>query len=281
MCAATVASVFLYTQETNGELLLNLLNQTLQLGLVILKTNSIYDIMKKLAVYGNTVGGFFACTMLMLGPLVVDFCPLQLVFGTGLIVKLCGIVLYGPLIMHGFPVIFSLVLLEIMFLELVTEYSHRLYGTLGRNKLRAFSFRKYVTMFQVMRMVITLHRLVCETLFVSLLIVGIFMISCAGYATISLYYELPLFVYLIAPILTVAGFIVAIVFTHMASTPFENVKRSNISWGLVLYTRKDRLTLRSMPQVGFTLGPYGLVTRKLGLLICEDIVENVVNLLML
>lgn len=74
---------------------------------------------------------------------------------------------------------------------------------------------------------------------------------------------------------------VAIAYTALGSIPSENVQRFYRSWKRVLQRKEERKLLKCVPVIGYRVGPYGLSTPLLGLLICEDVINNVLSLMLL
>lgn len=283
LCAIGIYGSFFYTQEVYGEDLMYPQNQFLTLQPDKTKSTPAKDMAKFSFVYGLTGATALGWFALFFGPFFVPYCPIQLIFGTSLAPKLTASVIYSSLYIFCIPTVLSLGLFTLVFLEWAIVYSNELYGgksekTDDSNQIR---FRRSYKKFQMFRMVANIHSSIVEFMFTALIIIGIFMISCAGYCTIEMTNRLPLFLYITFPVLFVIGLLIATVFTHLGGIPCENVVEFIVYWKRILRNRKDRMIIRSTPLIGFRLGPYGIGTKTLGILICEDILNNVVNLLVM
>lgn len=94
------------------------------------------------------------------------------------------------------------------------------------------------------------------------------------------YGDLNILVYIPISFLFSAGIVVAVVFTTLACIPSVNVERFSRSWKQVVRRLEARELLKSLPLIGFKVGPYGMATKTMGLLICEDIMHNVLDLML-
>lgn len=87
--------------------------------------------------------------------------------------------------------------------------------------------------------------------------------------------------YLSGPVLSSRGFLIAIVFEYMFGLPCKNLEQFQIIWQPKLRKKEERKVILSLKSCGFQVGPYGMVTRKLGLIIRDDIISNTVSALLL
>ncbi len=99
--------------------------------------------------------------------------------------------------------------------------------------------------------------------------------------TITMYNRLNLMVYLFNPTVAITCFIIALVLTYLASIPFENSKMFCKKWIPHLTKKEHRKMLVACQPFGFQLGPYGVGIARLGLYICDDIIQNTVDMILL
>ncbi len=99
--------------------------------------------------------------------------------------------------------------------------------------------------------------------------------------TLKMYNILHFVTYIIAPPLTLLCFVIAILLTFMADIPSKNSLLFRHFWKTRVKTKEHRLALLGCTPIGFRLGPYGIANAKLGLCICDDIIQNTVNVLLL
>ncbi len=114
-----------------------------------------------------------------------------------------------------------------------------------------------------------------------LVFIGVVLGSCGAYMTLKMYSMLNLFMYMLAPAITLLAFGPAVLLTFLADFPHQNSKMFKVYWNQVLTRKNDKQILRACHQVGFHIHPYGMVTAKLGLSICEEIVRNELTILLL
>ncbi len=63
--------------------------------------------------------------------------------------------------------------------------------------------------------------------------------------------------------------------------PYKNSKYFKMYWTRFAVGKREKMMIRECKPVGFTLGPYGTATSKLGLLLFDDIIRNTVTMLRL
>ncbi len=88
-------------------------------------------------------------------------------------------------------------------------------------------------------------------------------------------------IYMIMPVLTVICLTNAFVLTFQANILHENSKEFLKFWCLKLVRREDKRMIGACRLVGIHVGHYGFVNAQLGILICDDIVQNLVTLVLL
>lgn len=274
---------FAYTLEVEISTFTFTVNQVLIIRRQLHKSPSFGDVPKKCVVYGLTLGWLLCNVAFAVGPFVISYCPVQLILGRSLPSKLLGSFLYTLIGIHGLSIYSCVYLLSFVFLEGVTDFSAELQPKqiCKSNLLLASKFKYHYRIYTALRILLEAAAQNSQLMFTVLIFVGIFLISCAGYTTLAMYRELNVLVYYAIFFLFVLGILVAILFTALASIPGRNVERFCKFWKRVLRTKVSRLLLRSVPVIGFKLGPYGVVSTRLGLSICEDIINNVISLLML
>lgn len=251
--------------------------------------NEVMD--KLLQVFVYSLVPFFCCMILgaMIMPWGIDFDPVQLVLGTSVYAKIVSSLYFLFLTLHPAIYISSAFLLILSFLENSIKFSNLLHPNVsqvsgfsnqrtGRNILY---FQKRYRCILILRILVDLGTDVTEVALSLLIFVGVILATCAGYATIKLYKYFPFLFYLIMPSINFVAFCVAILFTHMASIPRRNCLRFRCIWRTFGMKKIVSMDLRAIPDVGFKVGPYGLATRKLGVMICDDIIRNTVTVLLL
>ncbi len=115
----------------------------------------------------------------------------------------------------------------------------------------------------------------------NLIFMGILLSTCAGYMTIKMYGQVHFILYLCGPSISISISAGAIVILYLFGLPFKNLKSFKEIWLNKVHKRENKKVLASLKSCGFQMGPYGVSTSKLGLLICDDIIHNIVTALLL
>lgn len=106
--------------------------------------------------------------------------------------------------------------------------------------------------------------------------------SVSTFVTLTLWDSLIIVVYMISLALTFSCYVMVVVMTQYANIPRKNVIKFCEFWRWHVLTKGNRKVLQSCPNnVGFVLGPYGLATAKLGILICDDMTQNAISLILM
>lgn len=135
--------------------------------------------------------------------------------------------------------------------------------------------------FVILRLLLVVYSKARELMFTTLIFVGgVIAISFAGFGTLKLYKQVNIFICLPMSFLVFVGVFVATVFTALGCIPRDNVQDFRESWKREVKRRLERKLLISVPEIGFILGLYGIATKILGPLICEDIMNNVLSLML-
>ncbi len=115
-----------------------------------------------------------------------------------------------------------------------------------------------------------------------LIAIGVLAASVGTYVTLILYNSLRFVVYIISPTFSFYCYVIALLMTMYANIPRKHVIQFCTVWKCRLVNRIDRKILQSCPDnIGFTIGPYGIATAKLEILVCDDIIQNAVSLILL
>lgn len=253
-------------------------------------SNRKQDLIVLPCVYGLVLE-FWCCPLgALFGPLFIKIDPIQLFFGSSIEIKLVACITYFLIFCYGVTFILSVVLTSASFLEMQILFSNKLKHSgskFAENLVKDTAnstiseFYKCHQRFAKLRILFILGNEMSELVFTAFIFVGVMLITCTAYATITMYELLPTLTYICMPFATVAGFGIAVIFTLLASIPGDNSNEFKEYWRQRLYQKKARMLLDSTPQVGYKMGPYGQVTNEMGLTICDDYVQNTVDLLLM
>lgn len=212
-------------------------------------------------------------------PFVFNYLPMQLVFGNSIVVKIIAGVIYSSTTAYGASCILSVLLIAILCLENFIIYTSSICSRKCALSTKLFfivCFRR----FRVTQILIRIGNIIFDQFLTMLIFVGIVLASCATYTTAKLYNRISFVAYLLSPSIAITSFMIALLLTYLANIPYDNSKLFRKNWILVLKREQRRMLLTCRP-FGFQLGPYGIVTAKLGLSICDDIVRNSVTMILL
>ncbi len=216
----------------------------------------------------------------LVAPFTLPYLPLQLIFGHSIYVKVVSSILYGY---TGPNIVFSIlsaILIAIAFLENIIYYSSEICSKTS-NVYSKWYFVVCVNRFKRAQLLIELGNIIYSKFLTVLIFVGIILASSGSYMTIKMYKRVNLIVYLSSPATSIICFTIALILTYLANIPFENSKMFRKKWIPHLTRREHRKMLVACKPFGFNLGPYGIGVAKLGLCICDDIVRNTVNIILL
>ncbi len=253
-----------------------------------LHTNSIkigkYTI-KELFIYAFSTAFLLLILGVFIFPFVMSIDPIQLVLGNSFPVKLLCSLIYGPGSGLLFWQLLSSLLICISALEMAECYSRKLIVKQSKLQtkeyLHSLKFHKCYARYQKTRLLFDLSTVVMEKGPAIVICIGILICSISTTGTLTLWSKVNIFFYLVLPIVSLICFVIAIVVTNLAGIPYLNVLRFQKLWKKYLVKKYDRRLLRAARHFGLDMGPYGLCTRMLGLLICEDIVRNTSDLLLI
>lgn len=231
----------------------------------------------------NQAYHFGASHEIFCGPLVISYCPLQLILRTTFIAKSIEAFCDSVAVAHGGINVVSIFIFFIVLLENTIVYSSNMYpkSTCFRNCKSPVSFSNCCKRFQSLRIVLNLVNLVDFYFQTVIIFVGIILASCCSYMTIKMYGKIPLFYFMMMPCLAIMGIKIAIIQTYLESIPYKNTQKFKTFWKYQLKRKEDKKMLRACKPFGFCLGLYGIATAQHGLYICDDIIRNTVSIILL
>ncbi len=223
--------------------------------------------------------------MMMLGtsllPLAISYEPIQLILrNSSLPVKVCSSLVYFIVLHYAVATVISTLLFIFVFSEGILKYSSIIHfhkSSLILSPKLAFSI--CYKRFRNLQILVVAANHIQTEFFVALIFVGVLAGSAGAYMTFKLYSALNLFVYMIAPVTTISAF--GLLLTFLNNFPYKNSNAFKFYWKQFVVRQADKRTLYACQAIGVDLGPYGLSHSRLGLLICDDIVKNYVNLVLL
>lgn len=140
-------------------------------------------------------------------------------------------------------------------------------------------FKRFHRKYIIVQVVSTSYINCLEVFFCADIYLGILVASCAAFASITLFGAMHPLLYMGVPMLTLSCFVVAIILTHKFEFFVKNGDKFRRDWRGLLTTSETKKMLKSLQRIGIKLGPYGMVTGRLGIEICGDIIHNSITLL--
>ncbi len=122
---------------------------------------------------------------------------------------------------------------------------------------------------------------VYEEFSIVLVYVGILIVSCTGSISIKWYGRIETLIHISMPVATVMGFTAALFLTALAKIPYKNSKRFLQFWRFHLRKKVERKILRAGRQILISYGPYGLTKTQLGIILIDDMIQNMITLILL
>ncbi len=253
----------------------------------LLKINIIGKLCKE-TISVNLVAFFVysvACSVILfpltfvVAPFAISFDPGQIFFGNSIFVKLFSGLIYGGFAVSLIIVILTFVLIAVIMMEGLWKYTSGLSSDASQRSARKFyhCFQRYLTT----QILLTIKNNLFALVFVILTFCGILLTSCLAYIVFKLYGTISIFIYGASIWGTPIKFLIAIVMTHLGGLPCSNIKKYRQFWKMHLKRKEDLKILSSCRVVGISVGSYGIATSKLGLVICDDIINITVTLLLL
>ncbi len=243
--------------------------------------------LSKILAKENFVYGFCVCLStlplaFLLSPFKRSYTPLQLLLGQSLLVKCLDAIFDGALFLYGLKYASSLIFIQAGVLEQIDAYSLTMFSKITiENVILRKCFRQAYHKFRVTTLFCKIFRNIFDVFDTVLIFVGILLASGMSFIMLKLYHVLPIPIFVAAPAALIICFAVAIILTDLGGRCYKNGVKFKEHWKLIAVKKEERRVLRSCPVIGYQIGPYGLVTSKLGLLICNDIIDNAVNLVLM
>lgn len=218
------------------------------------------------------------------GPFAITFDPIQVIFGAdGYLVKFGAGAFYSGVGVYIVCILLSAFILLILFLEGMLTYSLLLHfhHTKLKNPMVHLKFEKCHKLLREIEILLKVTDHVYGPFLIFLIIVGILMAPCGAHITVKMYDKLNILTFAVGPIITLLFFSIAISLTFLSNFPQKHSKIFIQFWKSYLILKRDKKILRACKPLGFNLGPYGVATAKLGIIICDDMVQNTVTLMLL
>ncbi len=220
---------------------------------------------------------------LIIAPFVTKWNLSLVIVKNSIAAKVVGSAVMGLVTSYMAFALVSTLTLFLSYMELIIGYSKTLRPRFGFEETCYFSNRQFYKSYKKFQTFHVISKLVERLSFfwTILVFVGTFLASVAGFSMLTLWHNIPITMY----IASLAGFVVccliAILMTAYANIPRTNVVKFRNFWKLHTKSAALRKQLCACPLIGVTLEQYGLVTAKLGILICDDITRNIFSLLLM
>lgn len=179
------------------------------------------------------------------------------------------------------------VLLALLIIMLVLEGVEKLSRNLCKwpSNVTKQTFSKKLKVFRIIQVILTVgNDLAAYPVFV-LVTVGIMLASCCGYATLKRYNSLPFAAYLACPVIVCLAISIAFLFLPIADIPFQNGKLFKTQWKHHMKTKTlhklENCEVKSLPLIGYNIGPTKHVGRYTALQIADQIVDKTVFMALL
>jgi len=224
-------------------------------------------------------GMFTVSFLLLFVPLLISWEPIQLVLGTSILVKLLSGFLHAFILLQNGSKLVSTLMVLFTSLENVLLFTEQSFAN-QKSFANLRNFSKSYKCFRMYRVISTFANSLYTDFLVFLIAVGIVAASVSTYVTIMLYNSLSFVVFVMSPTLAFNCYVIAILLTMYANIPRKNGNLFCDGWKCQLVSKLDQKILKRCPRnIAYNVGPYGLATAKLGILICDDIVKNAIRMI--
>lgn len=232
--------------------------------------------------------GFALYALVLVGfsflPLAINYDPLQLLFGTDPWVKYIAVPVYFVSVWPGVATTMSAFLITFVWLDQTSLFCRALNFSSQRirdtNKL-FIAFRQAHKKHLLITILTTRCVNICANFYTGIIFLAILLASCEVYATFKMYNQLSFVVWIVDPIVLISFVIGTLTCTYWACVQYRHSQISIRFWKRVIKTKQERKMLASLKANGIKVGAYGLVDSRLGLCICDDMIQNAIDLLIL
>lgn len=161
-------------------------------------------------------------------PFVIDWEPIQLVFGTNICIKVLSACIYGFEGMYSGGILVSTFLLLFTMLENMELYTKEHLGT-SRN-FSAIKFSKSYKQFRMFQTISKIANSIFSGFLTVLIAVGVLGASVSTYVALTLWDSLGIFIYMTSLALSFCCYTIAVFMTQYANIPRKNVIKFGAFW---------------------------------------------------
>lgn len=101
------------------------------------------------------------------------------------------------------------------------------------------------------------------------------------YAVLKMYGSIPTVSHGSAATVVLTAFILFNVITYLGSKPYAYMQHFRRYWRHRVSSKADKLLVQSSPMEGFKVAPYGIITQLIGPMMCDDVIQNTITLLLI
>lgn len=233
---------------------------------------------QELIIYGISTGNMLLIICFSAFPLAVTYCPLQILFDWNYFVQITEIFYFSSIgIFNAFGLL-SVVLIGIIILDTLIFCTSKMFFPDYPENLK---LSKYVRQLRCVQIILTISNNIFGNFNTILILLGVLMTSCMGSMAIRWYGKTDTLIYIMMPTGTIIGFTYALLLSFLASIPYENSKQFLKFWRVYLRSRMDRRIIRACKPIGVNVELYGLGRAQLGLLICDNMIRNMITIVLL
>lgn len=240
---------------------------------------------KQLFIYGLSAVFLILDLSMVLLPFAISIDPIQIAIGQSIFAKLQAALIYGLGMSFMGWYLLSTFILYITALEKIEFFTRKLVHKLPKvtsiQPLPSHKFYKCFQDYQISYVFFTIGLESVADFPLVLISVGIILCSITTTGTLTMWGRINIMTYFLLPAVSGIAFSIALVVTYVGALPYVNALRCHRFWKYHVRKRLDKRMLRTLRPFGFLIGPYGICTTKLGLLICDDIINNTVDLLLM
>lgn len=216
--------------------------------------------------------------------IVLEYLPIQLIFGNHWIVTFCAGTWYLLCGIQGTFGVLYIFLLNTIFVEQMFTFTSEITCQTIAPKSKTqpnLGIIEGLRKFRTVQIIFQgFNSWICQ-FGTNLVFVGILLASSAAYMSLKMYSKFNPLSYMFGPSITVICIMTAIIFTYLYGLPYDHSRIFKRYWVSNASTKYGKKLIQSFKPFGLELGCYGLCHKELGMRVSEDIIHNTIDLLLL
>lgn len=205
------------------------------------------------------------------------------------LVQLASGILYSCIVSYGTAYILCVLIIVTASFEYFASLSYKLCATKKRRdldnhrqrKANNFNFSGCLKVYRELQIVINIFNRTMHKFAMVLHYVGELLSSCCLFLVVTQYGKVPMFAYIMCPIIFSGNLMINYVLVYLANTPNANGKRFQRYWKSVVAKRTGDRDLVSCPTLGISIGPLKNISLVSTLIFIDTVCGTTINMVLL